>query len=118
MNDTAQGSPAFPYRRMRNIVAVILVILILATLLLGAVPASIFKTVISEKLQGASDREVAIGSVSRDSFFSYTPVITVHDVRVAQPAWAGEGDFLKLKSISARVSVLDMLTGSARPDRL
>lgn len=118
MNDTAQGSPAFPYRRMRNIVAVILVILILATLLLGAVPASVFKTVISEKLQGASDREVAIGSVSRDSFFSYTPVITVHDVRVAQPAWAGEGDFLKLKSISARVSVLDMLTGSARPDRL
>ncbi|CAO1654790.1 AsmA family protein [Parasphingorhabdus sp. NYA22] len=118
MNDTAQGSPASPYRRMRNIVAVILVILILATLLLGAVPASIFKTVISEKLQGASDREVAIGSVSRDSFFSYTPVITVHDVRVAQPAWAGEGDFLKLKSISARVSVLDMLTGSARPDRL
>lgn len=118
MDDTAKNSPAFPYRRVRNIVAIILAIVLLAILLLGAVPASIFKAVISEKLQGASDREVAIGSVSRDSFFSYTPVITIHDVRVAQPAWAGEGDFLKLKSISARVSVLDMLTGSARPDRL
>jgi len=118
MNDTAQGSPAFPYRRMRNIVAVILAILIFATLLLGAVPASIFKTVISEKLQGASDREVTIGSVSRNSFFSYSPVITIHDLRVAQPAWAGEGDFLKLESISARVSVLDIISGSARPDRV
>jgi len=118
MNDTAQGSPAFPYRRMRNIVAVILAILILATLLLGAVPASIFKTVISEKLQGASDRQVTIGSVSRNSFFSYSPVITIHDLRVAQPAWAGEGDFLKLESISARVSVLDIISGSARPDRV
>jgi len=103
---------------MRNIVAVILAILIFATLLLGAVPASIFKTVISEKLQGASDREVTIGSVSRNSFFSYSPVITIHDLRVAQPAWAGEGDFLKLESISARVSVLDIISGSARPDRV
>ncbi len=73
MDDTAKDSPAFPYRRVRNIVAVILVIMILAALLLGAVPASIFKTVISEKLQGASDREVAIGSVSRDSFFLLHP---------------------------------------------
>ncbi|ATW03839.1 AsmA family protein [Sphingorhabdus sp. YGSMI21] len=118
MDDIGETSSRFPYRKTRNIVAVILAIFLLAILLLGAVPASIFKTVISEKLQGASDREVAIGSVSRDSFFSYTPVITVHNVRVAQPAWAGEGDFLKLKSISARVAVLDILTGSARPDRL
>ncbi|MEH6661264.1 MAG: AsmA family protein [Parasphingorhabdus sp.] len=118
MTEPAQDSLAFPYRRVRNIVVVILAILLLAILLLGAVPASIFQTVISDKLQGASDRDVTIGSVSRDSFFSYSPVITIHDVRVAQPTWAGEGDFLKLKSISARVSVLDIISGSARPDRV
>tara|TARA_R110000824_G_scaffold163733_8_gene339537 strand:- start:9820 stop:11763 length:1944 start_codon:yes stop_codon:yes gene_type:complete len=118
MTDMAKDSPVFSYRRMRNIGAVILIILLLAILLLGAVPASILRSVISEKLQGASGREVEIGSVSRDSFFSYSPIITVHDVRVAQPAWAGKGDFLALKSISARVSVFDVLTGSARPDRV
>lgn len=118
MDDTANNSLAFPYRRARNIGVGILAILILAILLLGAVPASIFKTVISEKLQGASDHEVAIGSVSRDSFFSYSPVITIHDVRVAQPVWAGEGDFVKLKSISARVAIIDIITGSGSPDRV
>lgn len=118
MDDMAKNSPAFPYRRTRNRGAVVLAILILAILLLGAVPASIFRSVISDRLQGASDREVEIGSVSRNGFFSYSPVITIHDVRVAQPTWAGEGDFLTLKSISARVSMLDVLTGSARPDRV
>ena len=97
MDDTAKNSPAFPYRRVRNIVAIILAIVLLAILLLGAVPASIFKTVISEKLQGASDREVAIGSVSRDSFFSYTPVITIHDVQGRATGLGGRRRFSQIE---------------------
>lgn len=103
---------------MRNIVIGIFVVLLLAVLALGAVPAGLLRGVVSEKLQGASERDVEIGTVSRDSFFSYSPVITVENIRVAQPSWAGKGDFLKLKSISARVSVLDIITGAARPDRV
>ena len=103
---------------MRNVVIGIFVVLLLAVLALGAVPAGLLRGVVSEKLQGASERHVEIGTVSRDSFFSYSPVITVENIRVAQPSWAGKGDFLTLKSISARVSVLDILTGAARPDRV
>lgn len=103
---------------MSNIVIGIFVVLLLAVLALGAVPAGLLRGVVSEKLQGASERDVEIGTVSRDNFFSYSPVITVENIRVAQPSWAGKGDFLTLKSISARVSVLDILTGAARPDRV
>ncbi|MEH6715588.1 AsmA family protein [Parasphingorhabdus flavimaris] len=103
---------------MRNVVIGIFVVLLLAVLALGAVPAGLLRGVVSEKLQGASERHVEIGTVSRDSFFSYSPVITVENIRVAQPSWAGKGDFLTLKSISARVSVLGILTGAARPDRV
>lgn len=111
-------APLLRDRRTHIALAGVAVVLVLGILFLGAVPASILRGVIVEKLQGASDRDVAIGSVTRDSFFSYSPVITVHDLRVAQPRWAGDGDFIRLKSISARLSVLDVLTGSVQPDRV
>ena len=111
-------APLLRDRRTHIALAGVAVVLVLGILFLGAVPASILRGVIVEKLQGASDRDVAIGSVTRDSFFSYSPVITVHDLRVAQPRWAGDGDFIRLKSISARLSVLDVLTGGAQPDRV
>jgi len=111
-------APLLRDRRTHIALAGIAFVLVLGILFLGAVPASILRGVIVEKLQGASDRDVAIGSVTRDSFFSYSPVITVHDLRVAQPRWAGDGDFIRLKSISARLSVLDVLTGGVQPDRI
>jgi uncharacterized protein involved in outer membrane biogenesis len=111
-------APLLRDRRTHIVLAGIAFILILGILFLGAVPANVLRGVIVEKLQGASDRDVAIGSVTRDSFFSYSPVITVHDLRVAQPRWAGDGDFIRLKSISARLSVLDVLSGGAQPDRV
>lgn len=111
-------APLLRDRRTHLALAGIAVVLILGILFLGAVPTSILRGVIVEKLQGASERDVAIGSVTRDSFFSYSPVITVHDLRVAQPRWAGDGDFIRLKSVSARLSVLDVLTGEVQPDRV
>tara|TARA_R110002012_G_scaffold58947_1_gene153802 strand:- start:410726 stop:412657 length:1932 start_codon:yes stop_codon:yes gene_type:complete len=111
-------APLLRDRRTHLALAGIAVVLVLGILFLGAVPASILRGVIVEKLQGASERDVAIGSVTRDSFFSYSPVITVHDLRVAQPRWAGDGDFIRLKSVYARLSVLDVLTGEVQPDRV
>jgi len=111
-------APLLRDRRTHIALAGVAVVLILGILFLGAVPANVLRGVIVEKLQGASDRDVAIGSVTRDSFFSYSPVITVHDLRVAQPRWAGDGDFIRLKSVSARLSVLDVLTGGIQPDRV
>lgn len=117
MTDMAERSPPLAQRRVRILCAAIGGILLLI-LLPGAVPASMLRSLIVQELQGAAERDVEVGAVTRDSFFSYSPVITVHDLRVAQPAWAGDGDFILLKSISARVSVLDVIAGSARPDRV
>ncbi len=118
MNGMAERPTLFAHRRTRNVIAAIVAIVVLLILFLGAVPASLLRTVISIELQGTSDRTVEIGTVTRDSVFSYSPVITVHNVRIAQPAWAGKGDFLTLKSISARVGVLHVIMGNARPDRV
>lgn len=118
MTDMDGQTGFFAAKRVRNIVAVIVAILLLILLFLGAVPASLMRTAISNELRGASDRDVEIGAVTRDSFFSYSPVITVHDLRVAQPDWVGEGDFLTLQKISARMSILDVILGDARPDRV
>ncbi|NCN83392.1 MAG: AsmA family protein [Sphingomonadales bacterium] len=118
MNETAERPTLFTRRRTRNIIATFVATIVLLILFLGAVPASLLRTVISNELRGTADRDVEIGAVTRDSVFSYSPVITAHNVRVAQPAWAGKGDFLTLKSISARVGVLDVIMGNARPDRV
>lgn len=111
-------SNCWAHRRVRIVVAAIFVILILAILALGAVPASLLRSSITDELQGASNREVEIGEIRRDSLFSFSPVITLHNIRVAQPAWAGNGDFLRLKSMSVRVNMFNIITGGASPDRI
>ena len=118
MDNEVKRINIFAERRTYHIIAAISSLLILGILLLGAVPAGVLQSLISRELQGSSDREVEIGAVTRDSFFSYAPVITVHDVRISQPDWAGQGDFISLKSMSARVTVLDVIMGGARPDRV
>ena len=105
-------------RRTRIIIATISAILILIIVAIGAVPASLLRSIIASELRGASEREVEIGEISRDSLFSFSPVITIHNIRVAQPAWAGKGDFLRLKSMSARVNMFDIITGGGGPDHI
>lgn len=37
----------------------------------------------------------------------------MNELQIVQPAWAGKGDFLKVVRASARLSILDVLTGNA-----
>src|SRR5690554_4233238 len=104
-------------RQFRTVIAAICVTLILAILALGAIPARLLRSIIASELQGTYDREVEIGGISRDSLFSFSPVITIQNIRVAQPAWVGKGDFLRLKSMSARVNMFNIIIGGAGPDR-
>ena len=115
MDDVPTRPSALSRQRVHLMIAGAVALLIL---LPAMVPANILRSLIIDQLQGASDRDVTVGAVTRDGFFSYSPVITVHDVRIAQPAWVGEGDFVRLKSIAARISVLDVVTGGPRPDRV
>src|SRR5690554_4875849 len=105
-------------RQFRTVIAAICVTLILAILALGAIPARLLRSIIASELQGTYDREVEIGGISRDSLFSFSPVITIQNIRVAQPAWVGKGDFLRLKSMSARVNMFNIITGGAGSDHI
>ncbi|WP_339690711.1 AsmA family protein [uncultured Parasphingorhabdus sp.] len=111
--------PAFLNKRWLAITAMaVMACGLLALLALGAVPASMMRSMIASELRGAADRPVEIGELSRDSFFSYSPVITVHDLRIGQPAWAGKKDFVKLEAISARVNMFDIIAGQNSLDNV
>lgn len=111
--------PTFRKKRWLAIASITIVACgVLLVLALGAVPASIIRGMIASELRGASDRPVEIGTLSRDSFFSYSPVVTVHDLRIGQPAWAGNADFVKLQAISAQVNVFDIIAGRTSLDNV
>lgn len=90
----------------------------LGVLALGAFPVGMMRSLVEQRLSSAAHAPVHIGAVTRDSAFSFTPVVAVRDVRIAQPAWAGQGDFVRVASASVRVPVFDLLLGRFRPDRV
>ena len=100
-------------------IALGLVVLIAILLLaLGAVPVGMARGFVESRLSSALKTRVQVGSITRDSFFSYTPVVSVRDVAIAQPAWAGAGDFMRVGAASVRVPVFTLLFGTFRPDRV
>ena len=63
MQDPATRSSPLSRRRMRLIIASAAAFLIVLILLPGMVPANMLRSLIIDKLQGASDRDVAVGTV-------------------------------------------------------
>jgi uncharacterized protein involved in outer membrane biogenesis len=84
----------------------------------GAFPVNSARGFIEGRLSSAVHAPVHIGRITRDSWFSFTPTIALQNVRVAQPAWAGQGDFVRIASAEVRVPVLALVTGRFRPRRL
>ncbi len=93
-------------------------IVVIALVALGAFPVGMMRGVVENRLSAALDTKVQVGSVTRDTLFSYTPTVSIRDVRIAQPAWVGPGDFVRLDSVSLRVPVFRLLTGAFKPDRI
>ncbi len=62
------------------------------------------------------DRKVIVGSISRSPRISFTPMITVSNVRIAQPAWVGSGDFVSVKAATFKVSLWQTMMGHFRPE--
>ena len=116
-------SPASPARSRWRIVlprialGIVLTLAVLV-LLLGAFPVGLLRGTVESRLSRALRTQVHVGSITRDSVFSYTPVIAVRDVRIAQPAWAGVGDFVRVGAARVRVPVFALLFGTFRPDKI
>ena len=98
-----------------SIAGIIAALLCVAIVLAGALPVGLLKPLIEDKISTALATEVSIGSVAKDSIFSFTPRITVTNLRIKQPTWAGEGDFVTAQSLNLRLSIWDVLTGNVRP---
>lgn len=101
-----------------RIAAAVAAVLGVGVLALGVFPVGLMRSLVEQRLSSAAHAPVQVGAVTRDSAFSYTPVVSVRDVRIAQPAWAGPGDFVRVARASVRVPVFDLLLGRFRPDRV
>ncbi len=102
-------------KKARIALAAIVIALLLLLIAAAAFPVALLKGVAERRLSAEFDAPVTIGSLSRTSTFSFTPEIVVNDLRIAQPAWAGKGDFLKVANASARLPIFGLITGNADP---
>ena len=110
-----------PQRRSRRAyywasgVGAVLTIIVLG---IGAFPVGLIRPLVERRVAAAVDAPVTIGGLTRDPWFSFTPTISVNTVRIAQPAWAGPGDFVRIGRASVRVPVFAALFGRFKPDRI
>ncbi|XKH60028.1 AsmA family protein [Halomonas sediminis] len=86
----------------------ILVVLVIA--LVQLMSWNVFKPLIVERIEAATGRSVAIeGDVKVD--FLPRPAISLHDVRIGNPAWAASPQMLKAQRVSVSPSLGDLLDG-------
>ena len=78
---------------------------------IGAFPVSNLRGFVEDRVSSAFGASVTIGAIERDSLFSYHPLISIRQLRIAQPAGAGPGNFLRIDAASVRVPVLKLLIG-------
>ena len=114
--------PTRPARRARSRADTIrrvgligLGVLILLVVVIAAFPFGLLKGLVADRLTERFGRPVTIASMTRTDGFGFTPTIAVRGVRIPQAAWAGGGDFLRLREARVRFPVWPLLTGTFKP---
>ena len=87
----------------------------LAMIVAGLFPWQLLRGTIERRATERFGRPVTIGAMTRDSLFSFTPTVTLRDVRVPQAAWAGGGDLARIRAASVTFGVWPLLVGRFRP---
>ncbi len=90
-------------------------VLVLGLIVLAAFPWGSLKGVIQRQLTARFGRPVTIGGIERVDTFGFNPTIRITDVRIPQAAWAGTGDFVRLREAEATFSGLALLKGAFGP---
>ncbi|WP_182466645.1 AsmA-like C-terminal region-containing protein [Sphingomonas gilva] len=93
----------------------LIALLLLAVLAIAAAPVGWLKGRVEAAITDATGNPARIGSIERAEAFSFNPTIIIRDVRIAQPAWAGEGDLLTLEEARLKVPVIRAIRGSFDP---
>lgn len=95
--------------------ALILLLATAAVLAVAMFPFSMVRETLERKLSERFGGKVMIGAIERTSVFSFHPTILAHDIRIAQPEWAGPGDLAQVASARVTVDALPMLLGKFDP---
>lgn len=99
-----------------RIVAVAGGILLFVLLVLAMFPWGAFKGRAERALADQFGAPVAIGSIERRGLFSFSPILELREVRIAQPQWAGRGDMVRIERIDVRLPVMPILIGRFAPE--
>ena len=110
--------PGIASRRRRNRLVFIVVVLLL---LVGGVPAIIpwgaFRGLVERRLSAHVGRAVTIASIERTEPFSWTPTVTVRDLRIAG-AGPGDADVAWIRAARIRFPAFTLLLGRFRPSAI
>ncbi len=90
-------------------------VVVMGLIVLAAFPWGSLKGVIQRQLTARFGRPVTIGGIERVDTFGFNPTIRITDVRIPQAAWAGTGDFVRLREAEATFSGLALLKGAFGP---
>lgn len=105
-------------RRARTLLVAATAIVVVVFLCLAAVPVGWLKEDAEKLLSRQTGRPVTIGEIGREDRLSFTPVIRVSDIDVAQASWAGEGKLATVRLLRVRINVFALLFGRAEPQLL
>lgn len=94
---------------------IIVGVLVLLVIVIAAFPFGLLKGLVADRLTKRFGRPVTIASMTRTDGFGFTPTIAVRGVRIPQAAWAGRGDFLRLREAQVSFPVWPLLTGTFKP---
>ncbi len=90
--------------------------ILLLLLALAMMPWGAFKGRAERALSDRFDAPVTIGAIERQGLFSFAPQLDIRDLRIAQPAWAGAGEMVRVERVTVRLPVLPILTGHFAPE--
>ncbi len=90
--------------------------LLLLLLVLAMMPWGAFKGRAERALSAQIGAPVTIGAIERRGLFSFSPLLDIRDLRIAQPDWAGAGEMVRVERVTVRLPVLPILTGRFAPE--
>lgn len=92
-----------------------IVLLSLTAILLLSFGWGLLRPVAERRLSASLGSRVTIGRIHRLGGGLLDPLLGIQDVRIAQPAWAGPGEMLRLREARVRLPVLGLLVGHPHP---
>lgn len=80
-------------------------------LVLASFPWGTLKSIIEDRMTERFGRPVTIGAMERVDRFGFAANVTLRDVRVPGPAWAGPHDLARIARMEIGFNALSLLTG-------